>query len=62
MFVLSFCRPLMGRCFVLTDVVFEALSGGHFSSTTVTQLGLPESISTHYIKHIKQLALRSAPL
>lgn len=57
-----------GWRFALADVVFEALGGGHFSSTTVTEDAtgtntfLPESISTHYIGHIKQPALRCAQL
>lgn len=60
--------PARGWRFALPDVIFEALGGGHFSSTTVTQDAtgpntfLPESISTHYIRHIKQPALRPAQL
>lgn len=60
--------PARGRRFALPDVVFEALGGGHFSSTTATQEAtgpntfLPESISVYYIRHIKQPALRSTQL
>lgn len=59
--------PHSGRPFVLTDVVFEALSGGHFLAqlshktqhTAWPKTFLPESISIHYVKHIKQRALSS---
>lgn len=70
MFVLQFCMPSRdGRLFKQMLSLKPSVEGTFLAQlshktqhTAWPKTFLPESISTHYIKHIKQWALRSTQL